>query len=88
MKKVYKNDQTDSTIKFREYSVARFPDAQTKQDNWRTLTDLTAQCSLITYKQVCEGFVGSPLHDDLLQPYFDLYYQELPKMMTSPTFSP
>ena len=87
MARVFKSDQSDSTIRFKEYSRARFPDAHTKLRNWKRITDLDSDCSFMAYKQHCDAFAGSPLHDALVLPYFDLYYEVLPQMMQS-QFSP
>ena len=87
MNRVYGDDTSDSTIRFKLISLMRIPDPKTKADMWKTITDLNGTTNFQMYKSMCSGFIQMPHHADLLEPYFDEYYKVLPSMMESHTFS-
>lgn len=88
MNKVFGDDTSDSTIRFKLISLMRIPDPATKADIWKSITDLKdTSINFQMYKSMCSGFVQMPHHASLLEPYFDDYYRVLPGMMESQTFS-
>lgn len=88
MVKVFGSDSSDSTIRFRNLSILRLPEASLKGKIWENVTKLDKNVSNYQeYRHECQGFMIVPNQYDLVKHYFDNYYHNVRDMMASKSIS-
>jgi DNA-binding transcriptional regulator PaaX len=86
--RTFLTDNSDSTIRFRKLTAFRMPDAELKEQLWQSCSDLENNTTNYQeYRHACSGFTIIPQHYNLVEKYFDKYYEILPKIIESTTIS-
>lgn len=90
MQKVYGTDGSDSTRLYKIISLERFPNKETKDALWRSITDLSNSETFQMYRHATNSFM-SGFHCaegyGLIEEYLDLYYAVLRAMLCDSKFS-
>lgn len=79
MTKVMADDNTDIAVNTRAKCMAGLPDAALKAKTWAEIVDCNSKDSVYLRTAKIQGFYSWD-QLDIISPYFDKYYEELPKL--------
>ena len=79
--KVFENDSSDKAKQVQKTCEFSLPEAKLKEQLWNDLVNLESKDSILESQQKLSGFWNRYQQFDLIEPYFEKYFEVLPEIV-------